>query len=189
MDMVRGGAVEQEPEVVEETAGEVVELTYRPTAEDFASALRARLRVSRLGWLVRWVPVLMGCSVAVQLGVYLALGGDRPSVGSLAAMLVAAVMVPLLPWLTGRRLARYTERQGVFRVTVTESGVSVATDTATTTITWQAQPRYRETDRVFVLVSDDKNATGFTMLPKHGLPDRADVDRLRAILDRHLTRC
>ncbi|MFI8346362.1 hypothetical protein [Streptomyces sp. NPDC085596] len=50
-------------------------------------------------------------------------------------------------------------------------------------------PRYLETSRVFVLLSADRNATGFTVLPKHGLPDRASTDRLRTLLDRHITRC
>jgi hypothetical protein len=71
---------------------------------------------------------------------------------------------------------------------VTEGGVTVATDNSTASVNWAAQPRYRETARVFVLLSDDKNATGFTMLPKSSLTDPADVDRLRAILDRHLSR-
>ncbi|MEU4154483.1 hypothetical protein [Streptomyces sp. NPDC026659] len=184
--------MEKEPDTVGdavETAGDVVELTYRPVAEDFASALRARLRVTRLGWVYRWLPVVLACIVVAQIALRIAGVDEHLSSAALLSMLMIAVVLPLSPRLTGRRLARYTERQGVFRVTVTEAGVSMVTDTAGASVTWQAQPRYCETERVFVLVSDDKNATGFTMLPKHGLPDRTDVDRLRAILDRHLTRC
>jgi hypothetical protein len=47
---------------------------------------------------------------------------------------------------------------------------------------------YRETHEVFALFSGDHNARLLTLLPKRGLADPADADRLRAILDRHLTR-
>ncbi|MBJ7903599.1 YcxB family protein [Streptomyces sp. DSM 110735] len=168
--------------------GDVVELTYRPVAADFISAVRARMWLGRTGRRLRTLCVVAGFFLVLEV-VLLVTG--KPGVP--LVLLVGSVAVPSLtllsPWLLARQVQRLTDRQGVFRVTVTDAGVSVATDTATTTITWRAQPRYRETDRVFVLVSDDKNATGFTMLPKHGLPDRADVDRLRALLDRHLTRC
>ncbi|MGW4195907.1 YcxB family protein [Streptomyces sp. NPDC005004] len=181
--------MEQGPDVVEKSAGDVVELTYRPVAADFASALRARTRVTPLKWMFRRLPVVLACIVVVQVALRLAGVDGHLSSGALLSMLILAVVFPLSPRLAGRRLARYAQRQGVFHATVTEAGISVATDTISASITWQAQPRYCETDRVFVLVGDDGNATGFTMLPKHGLPERADVDRLRAILDRHLTRC
>jgi hypothetical protein len=80
------------------------------------------------------------------------------------------------------------ERQGTFRVTVTDAGLTLATDNSTTTLNWVAQPRYRETKDVFVMVSPDKKAVGFTVLPKRALRTPEDVDRLRAILDRNLTR-
>ncbi|MEW2133647.1 YcxB family protein [Streptomyces sp. NPDC005435] len=181
--------MEREPEAVEETAGDVVELTYRLEAADLTSALRARLRVSRTGWVFFWAPgVVLGVFV-IQVALYVAGFHQHISLGSMITMLILTGVLPLSPWLTGRRLARYTGRQGVFRATVTDAGVTLVTDTTTATVTWQAQPRYRETPRAFVLFSGDANATGFTLLPKQGLPDRADADRLRAILDRHLVRC
>ena len=36
-------------------------------------------------------------------------------------------------------------RQGLFRVTVTEAGIAVATDNATASVNWLVQPRYLET--------------------------------------------
>jgi hypothetical protein len=166
---------------------DAVELRYRPEAADFASALRARLRVSRQGWLQRWMPIVMGLIALLEI-VTLVTGGDHFSPGMLVAAVVAMVASALTPWLQARTVQRLAERQGEFRVTVTEGGVTVATDNSTASVNWAAQPRYRETARVFVLLSDDKNATGFTMLPKSSLTDPADVDRLRAILDRHLSR-
>ncbi|MFD8915567.1 YcxB family protein [Streptomyces sp. NPDC059575] len=201
--MKRGGAVEKEPEavgetagdavetagVVGETAGDVVELTYRLEAADYTSALEARLRVSRLGWLFRWVPLVVGCVAVAQIALRIAGVKEHVSLSASIMMLCISVVLPLSPRLAGRRIAQYSQRQGVLRATVTETGVTLASDTTNLTVTWQAQPRYRETSRLFVLISGDGNATGFTPLPKHGLPDRADVDRLRALLDRHLTRC
>ncbi|MEU6240965.1 YcxB family protein [Streptomyces sp. NPDC047024] len=196
MDMKRGGGVEKEPEAVGETvggvgetAGDVVELTYRLEAADFTSALEARLRVSRLGWLFRWVPVVVGCVAAAQIALRIAGVKEHVSLSASIMMLLIAVTLPFSFRLAGRRIARYSERRGILRATVTEAGVTLVSDTTSLTVTWQAQPRYRETPRLFVLISGDGNATGFTPLPKHGLPDRADVDRLRALLDRHLTRC
>ncbi|MEU6240966.1 YcxB family protein [Streptomyces sp. NPDC047024] len=170
-----------------EKAGDVLKLTYRPVAEDFTSALRARMWMSRTGRRLRALFVVAGFFLVLEV-VLLATG--KPGVP--LVLLVGSVAVPLLilssPWLTARQIQRLTGRQGVWRVTVTEEGIALTTDTTTASVTWQAQPRYRETERVFVLVSDDKNATGFTMLPKHGLSDDADVDRLRELLNRHVTR-
>ncbi|MYQ46539.1 hypothetical protein GTW40_15995 [Streptomyces sp. SID4985] len=188
--------MEKEPDAVGETAGgigetvgDVVELTYRLEAADHTSALEARLRVSRLGLLFRWVPLVVGCVAVAQIALYIAGVKEHVSLSASIMMLFLSVVLPLSPRLAGRRIAQYSARQGVLRATVTETGVTLASDTTNLTITWQAQPRYRETPRLFVLISGDGNATGFTPLPKHGLPDRADVDRLRALLDRHLTRC
>ncbi|WP_443042637.1 hypothetical protein [Streptomyces sp. NBC_00344] len=55
-------------------------------------------------------------------------------------------------------------------------------------MTWEAQPRYAEGRDVFVLLSSDKNATSFTMLPKRALRTPAEVDQLRSLLDQHAAR-
>lgn len=73
-------------------------------------------------------------------------------------------------------------------MTVTDAGVTVATDDSSTSLNWTVQPRYRETVDGFYMFSPEKNALNFTLLPKRGLRDPADVDRLRAILDAHLSR-
>ncbi|MEW2133645.1 YcxB family protein [Streptomyces sp. NPDC005435] len=168
--------------------GDVVELTYRPVAADFSSALRARMRMRRQWRLQRWLVVFGGFLLVLE-AVLLALGQPGLPLFLLALSTAGLALDLLSPWLLGRRLQRLAERQGEWRVTVTETGISVATDTTTTSLTWQAQPRYRETPRVFALFSDDANATGFTLLPKHGLPASTDTDRLRALLNRHVTRC
>jgi hypothetical protein len=164
-----------------------VELRYRSEVADLTSALRARLRVSRVGWIYRWMPYVMGCFALVEI-VSLVRGDKHFSPGMLVSMVVATAVLALSPWLQARAFQRLAEQRGVFRVMVTESGVSVATEHTTASVAWAAQPRYRETARVFVLFSADRNATTFTTLPKRGLADPADADRLRAILDRHIRR-
>ncbi|MDV5145558.1 YcxB family protein [Streptomyces sp. SBC-4] len=59
---------------------------------------------------------------------------------------------------------------------------------AETTIRWALLPRYVETPRLFVLLTAKQSGTGFAYLPKRGLADPADADRLRAILDRNITK-
>ncbi|MER6730880.1 YcxB family protein [Streptomyces puniciscabiei] len=165
---------------------DVVELRYRPEVADLTSALRARQRVSRVGWIYRWTPFLTGFGALVEI--VPAVQGKHFSPGMLASLVVVTLALALSPWLGARTFQKLAVRQGLFRVTVTEAGVAVATDNVTASVNWVAQPRYLETARVFLLLSDDKNATAFTMLPKSGLADPADADRLRAILDRHLQR-
>ncbi|MFC9912197.1 YcxB family protein [Streptomyces sp. NPDC059862] len=164
----------------------VVELEYKPTVQDLTQALRARLRASRSGRMQRWLPGAMAVLAALQLALVIA-GGD----GSLALILwslFAAVLVAAMPWLQARQVHRLAERQGTFRAVVSDTGVSVVTDTTTMTISWAAMPRFAETPDVFVLLSGDNKAVGVTVLPKRGIQDPAGADRLRAILDRHLTR-
>ncbi|MEU2744475.1 YcxB family protein [Streptomyces sp. NPDC007095] len=53
---------------------------------------------------------------------------------------------------------------------------------------WHLYSRYVETPELFVLLSADKSAVGFVVLPKRAVADPEDVDRLRAVLDRRLVR-
>jgi hypothetical protein len=166
---------------------ETVEMVFRPTAEDFSSALRARLRVSRSGRRQLWSFGVIGvCAVFLAVMEVAGPGGVSPFfwVGVALAVFLAVGA----PWLQARQFQRLAEPNGTFRASVTDTGVAVATDNTTATVNWAAQPRYRETSRAFVLFSADANACGFTVLPKRGLQDPADADRLRAILDRHLAR-
>ncbi|MFF8943277.1 hypothetical protein ACF1A5_13600 [Streptomyces sp. NPDC014864] len=169
-----------------DAARDGVELVYQPTVGDYASALRARRRAGRLGRMQRWLPyVLLVCG---GLEAALVIAGRRGSVNVVVYALVAACLVWFTPWLQARQVHRLSQRQGTFRATVTEAGLALSTDHTTASVDWVAQPRYAETREAFVLLSADKNAVGFTMLPKRGLSDPAEADRLREILDRNLTR-
>ncbi|MFI0962002.1 hypothetical protein ACH4S8_11445 [Streptomyces sp. NPDC021080] len=183
----QGAAQQQEsPEQPQERGADAVELEYRPVVADFTSALRARRGVSKAGRRQYWV--FGGVAVVAVVQIAEALAGRG---GSLFLGVWLAIFVPLMllsPWLMARQFQRLAERQGTFRVTVTDAGLTLATDNSTTVLNWVAQPRYRETKDVFVMLSPDKNATGFTTLPKRAVRASEDVDRLRALLDRNLTR-
>ncbi|WP_406097122.1 YcxB family protein [Streptomyces sp. NBC_01013] len=164
-----------------------VDLRYRPVLQDYSAALRARNRVGSSGRRQRILGVVTtGCGV-VAASLSLAEGTDVP-VLMLVALLVSGPLLLLSPWLMARQLFRFVGRQGEFRVRVEESGVSIDTDHSSGVIKWQAQPRYVETADLFVMLSDDKNATALTVIAKRGVQDRSDVDRLREIFDRHLTK-
>ncbi|MFF2362442.1 YcxB family protein [Streptomyces sp. NPDC058122] len=183
----QGAAQQQEsPEQPRGAGADVVELEYRPTVGDLTTALRARRGVSKAGRRQFWV--LGGTAVVVALEVSLKLAGQDASTLPVIWLVVFASLLVLSPWLQARQFQRLAERQGTFRVSVTDAGLTVVTDNSTTVLNWVAQPRYRETKDVFVMISPDKNAVGFTMLPKRAVRAPEDVDRLRAILDRHLTR-
>ncbi|MEU6271637.1 YcxB family protein [Streptomyces populi] len=184
----QGAAQQQElsGEQPQEPGADVVELEYRPTVADLASALRARRGVSKAGRRQFWV--LGGVAVLVALEVALELAGQDAPTFPVIWLVVFGLLLMVSPWLQARQFQRLAERQGTFRATVTDAGVTVVTENSSTVLNWVAQPRYRETKDAFVMISSDKNAVGFTMLPKRAVRSPEDVDRLRAILDRNLIR-
>lgn len=171
----------------DQQVGIPVELSYTPTVEDFREALTARSKAATSARRARvLLTVAFGCAL-VGTALSLLSGGtvDPPVV----VMLVSLAVVLLgLPWLQARQFHKLAAGKGEYRVVVDLSGVTVVTAEASSTLTWKAAPRYAETAGLFVLLSGDRNASCITLLPKRGLADRADADRLRNILDEHLTR-
>jgi len=164
----------------------VVELAYRPVVGDYASALRERRRFNRAGRIQTVALVLIALAWAVNVGAAVS-GGDSNTFLLIWVPLVVALLL-FQPWLTARQVLKAAARNGAYRATVSDAGLTVVTEHSSTSVGFAAQPRYRETKELFVLYSDDKNATCFTVLPKRGLVNPADVDRLREILDRNLSR-
>lgn len=164
-----------------------VELSYRPTVEDFREALGARARVSVSIRRTRRLMAL--AAVCMVVAVVLSWVGDD-SVDP--PVVVMALVFPLVLMGQTRMQARSFHRlaaaKGEQRIVVDESGVTVATEQGSSTVTWQAAPRYAETPRLFVLLSGDKNVSGITLLPKHGTSRAGDTDRLRALLDQRASR-
>ncbi|MEU9440598.1 hypothetical protein AB0D42_06650 [Streptomyces sp. NPDC048304] len=164
-----------------ETAHEAVELAYRPTARDFTKALWVRRRMT---W---WGRNTLGVALALLLWIGL-LATDGMDVTSVLLVGYLALCFLLMPRFQGRSLARAAEVSGACRTTVTDAGVTIRGDHITVTQEWGARPCYRETPEMFVLFSGDPHARCLTLLPKRGLAESSDADRLREILDRHITR-
>ncbi|MCF3129543.1 YcxB family protein [Streptomyces olivochromogenes] len=164
----------------------VVELAYQPVAGDFVAALRERRRFNRSGRIRKAALVVLAATWVLSVGV--AATGGKADWFLLLYLPLAVLMLLSVPRMQARRLMQVVARNGVHRVTVTDAGMTMATDNSTASVNWVAQPRYRETEDAFFTFSDEKNATCFSVLPKRGLRSPADADRLREILDRNLTR-
>lgn len=166
-----------------------VELAYRPTVGDLASALRARARSTGAGRLQRGALIW---TVAVgTVGALLSTTGsghrDRPW-PLYAGVVVFVAFTMAMPWLQARRLHRLAERQGDIRGTVNDTGVRLTTAHSSASHDWHLYARYVETPELFVLLSADKSAVGIVVLPKRAVADPEELDRLRAVLDRRLVR-
>ncbi|MDF3302922.1 YcxB family protein [Streptomyces tropicalis] len=170
-------------------AGRPVELAYRPTVGELASALRARARSTRAGRFRRGA--LVWTMVVSTVGALLSTAGPGRHDTRwplYAGLVVSAAYMTAVPWLQARRLHRLAERQGDICGTVDDTGVRLATAHSSAGADWHLYSRYVETPELFVLLSADKSAVGFVVLPKRAVADPGEVDRLRAVLDRRLVR-
>lgn len=168
-----------------------VELTYLPTAEDAVGAIRARLRATPTGR--RQNRVLMAGAVLVLGALVVNVAVPRePDFGAtvlcLTALALLIAMYALLPPLQGRQVYQILAPQGEFRTVVDDTGVRVTSRDSETAYGWPMLTRYTETDALFVLMTPDKHGVGIVVLPKRGAGEPADVDRLRAVLDRSSAR-
>ncbi|MEU7021728.1 YcxB family protein [Streptomyces sp. NPDC046203] len=172
-----------------QTQGSVLELTYLPTRADVLDAVRVQMRYGsfrRVRWLIPFTPVMAALGVLVEFG-----AGDADPV-RVALLVGLGLFVPVF----GKSVARLTAwqmygligRQGEFRARVDGDGVRWVTRESEIANRWPMLPRYQETDTQFVLLTADKARVGVAALPKRGVAAPADVDRLRALLDRHATR-
>jgi len=169
---------------VQETSA--VELAYLPTTADAVGAIRARRRTSRL-----WNGVLLAGAIVVLSALIQNFMGPRKSgstVLCLAALALFIGMRVLVPTLKGRQVYKMVALQGEFQAIVDDSGVRVTSRDSEMAYRWPMLTRYAETDELFVLMTPDKYRVGFVVLPKRGVAEPADVDRLQAILNRNATR-
>ncbi|MFD7980134.1 YcxB family protein [Streptomyces sp. NPDC059071] len=167
-----------------------LELVYTPTREDIVDAVRVQMRQGAfrvLRWLLPVAAVMAFLAVALMLT-----RPGEPEIGRAILLGGLGVFVIVLPSLSVRLTARQVyamvERQGEHRVRVDEDGMRWETRDSELVSRWQLTPRYTETPTQFVLLCGDKGRAGACGLPKRGLADPADVDRLRALLDRNLDR-
>ncbi|MFJ8200994.1 YcxB family protein [Streptomyces sp. NPDC096152] len=173
----------------ETVAERPVELAYRPTVGELASALRARARNTGAGRFQRralvWTLAVSGVGALLS-----AAGSGRHDTPwrLYVGLVVLAAFTTAVPWLQARRFHRLAERQGDIRGTVDDTGVRLTTAHSSASHDWHLYSRYVETPELFVLLSADKSAVGFAVLPKRAVAAPEEVDRLRAVLDRRLVR-
>ncbi|THA50862.1 hypothetical protein [Streptomyces sp. A1136] len=170
-------------------ADQTVEFVYRTTTADIAEVLRARRARTTSGRRSRWVIPTVGTMTVLLAVLLFRQGGHLPAaVGLLAGGVTLWVLTLLGPRLNARAFGALLEKAGETRAVIDDRGVHLVAATCDTHVRWVAQPTYVETEGVFALLSDTKGAVAFTVLPKRGAQDPADIDRLRAILDRNLRR-
>ncbi|MER6570598.1 YcxB family protein [Streptomyces sp. NPDC001093] len=155
-----------------------VQLVYRPQPADTRVGLRVRDRVKRTKLVLR------GVLLALGIGFWL-ITIDVISTGLL-------LFVVLWMWGYPRLHVAYIQRiigwQGEYRATVSAAGITCRSDHSTLVQKWSVYQGYRETTDHFVLLSRDPNIMWLEVLPKRGVHEAEDLDRLRAILDQHTTR-
>ncbi|MFF9806912.1 YcxB family protein [Streptomyces coeruleorubidus] len=164
-----------------------VEFVYRPTAADFEEALRARARRSPAG---RAQALMAPLVAAIAVTVFSAVQ-EEP----LAVWIISLVLaVPVAFWATARglrtmarRMFSMVEPYGQCQTVANDRGAVTTGERASFSMDWTVFREYLETPGLFVLLGGDR-AAGVALLPKRGAQDPADVDRLRAILERNLKR-
>ncbi|MGW3492227.1 YcxB family protein [Streptomyces sp. NPDC001020] len=161
---------------------DIVELVYRPTRADVLAGVMVRERRRRLH-LARWGFAVLFLVFAVQ-----AVTSEKTSVLSAVVALFCSAVFWSIPHLQAHHALRTVAWQGEYRTAVTDTGVTAETAYVTLVQRWSVFRGYRETRDHVVLLSRDPNILLVEVLPKRGLRAPQDVDRLRALLDRHLPR-
>ncbi|MET7899277.1 YcxB family protein [Streptomyces mirabilis] len=164
-----------------------VEFAYQPTVADFEEALRGRARRSSAGR----AQVLMAPLIAVVAVVVFSTLKDA----TLPVWIITLVLsVAATSWgavrglrTMARRMFSVVEPYGQCRMVADDRGAVSTGERASFTVDWTVFREYLETPGLFVLLGGDR-AAGVAVLPKRGAQNPADVDRLRAILDRNLKR-
>jgi hypothetical protein len=172
-------------------AADAVSLAYTVTADDIRHGAATRLRATRSGRIaraMRWVAaVLIG--IALVLFAVLAIVGqlDGGDWQGLFPLLVALVLIPVILLVQRRMYRQIAARMGEVRASLDDEGVRIANQHSSSVNAWSAYGSFVETDQAFVLLSPDAKRIVFTVLPKRGLAERSDAERLREILARHLS--
>ncbi|MFF3557207.1 hypothetical protein ACWD4V_07210 [Streptomyces tsukubensis] len=167
-----------------QTAGTTaVELFYRPGPADAAGAVRARdtavtSQARRFADAVVALVLVGAGALLLRAGEYLPVGA-----GLIVAGLTVGALIPLQPWLAGRRLGAVLSAYGETRAVVDTTGVRFMASGIDQSFDWPAWPRYKETPELFVLLSADRKSLGVALLPKRGILGEDGEARLRAVLD------
>ncbi|MFI1281580.1 YcxB family protein [Streptomyces sp. NPDC020858] len=166
---------------------EQVSLVYRLTLDDIRGAVRARARRTSAGRAETLLLPLL--SVAAVVGLCLLQGtlSIVTAVSAAVALVVATCGVFSIRRSMARQVYSVVEQYGECRTVAGEQGTATTGETMSYTMDWKLFPQYTETPELFVLVGGTR-AAAIGVLPKRGAQHPADIDRLRAILDRNLRR-
>ena len=161
-----------------------VELAYQPQSADTLVGLRVRERIKWTGLILR------GVLLFLSVGSWLVSAVARGSVDVLSTgvLLLIVLLVWGYPRLQAAQVQRLVEWQGEYRATVSPAGITCRTDHGTLIQKWSVFQGYRETAGHFVLLSRDPSIMCLDVLPKRGLYEAGDLERLRAILDQYTPR-
>lgn len=161
-----------------------VQLVYRPQPGDTLVGLRVRERIRRTGLLLR------GAFLALWIAhwLFVTVGRGSADVVSTVALLFVVLVLGGYPRLQAAHVQKTVGWQGEYRATVSPAGLTCGSDHSTVVQKWSVVRGYRETAGHFVLLSRDPGIMCLDVLPKRGLAGPGDVDRLRAVLDRHTVR-
>lgn len=157
-------------------------LTYRSTTEDYRETGRALLRMS-----VRQRPLLYLGTILV---IALVIVDANPATVLISMGAVLQVLATIGSTRARvREIGRIREKHGEFRTAFDAAGIRTTAAYLHEVMDWSEHPHYTETKNLFLLVRLGAMKTADVLvIPKRGLPDSAAADRLRALLDRHLTR-
>ncbi|MGW4020650.1 YcxB family protein [Streptomyces sp. NPDC005009] len=169
-------------DIIQDSGTDAVELVYRPTRADVLQGIQVRERVRGVA-PARWIFVVL----FVGFAAFSALGGVSTAVLTVL-LLLTAVLIWGTPRLQAGQVFRAVSWQGEYRVAVTDAGITVETEHTTVVQRWTLFRGYRETPEHMVLLSRDPGIQIVEVEPKRGLRGEGDLERLRALLERHLAR-
>ncbi|MGW4199992.1 YcxB family protein [Streptomyces sp. NPDC004726] len=175
----------------ERTTDTAVALVYQPMARDIMTAAKLqRWRTSAgRGQFAATAAALVVCAgvAAVRL-----LDTGSVNDGVFASLAIFGVYIGALLAFTPRMLAgqgiKLWGPLGTFHTVVDGSGIRMTSQVYAQAVAWPAVERYAETAELFVLLSRKPSAAGLVILPKRGIQEPADMDRLRGVLDERLER-
>ncbi|MFJ7774707.1 YcxB family protein [Streptomyces yangpuensis] len=160
---------------------------YELTLADLQGVVRVRARRTGAGRAETLLPPLATTGFVLAFALF---RGLLPGVVVVAAVLgLGAGVVGVVRGRRGmaRRLHAVWAPYGQCRTVVDDRGAVTTGETMSYTVDWKLFTHYTETPDLFVLIGGPR-AGCLAAVPKRGAEEPADVDRLRAILDRNLRR-
>lgn len=158
---------------------------YRLTLADFREVVRERARRTGAGRAETVLPPLMTTVILLAFGLFRGFLPVVVAVGAVVGLGAGLLGVVRSRRTMARRLHAVWAPYGHCRTVVDERGTGTTGETMSYTTDWKLFSAYAETPELFVLIGGPR-AGCLAALPKRGAEEPADIDRLRAVLDRNL---